>query len=58
MVDVWERAKEALRVVYEDPLADAASKVADLMDLAHDIEVYVEILARDLPQGEREVIAN
>jgi hypothetical protein len=58
MLDVWERAKEALRVVYEDPGADAASKIADLKDLAHEIEVYVEILARELPEFERDAVAD
>ena len=52
MLDVFERAKEALRVVYENPLAYVGDKVADLQDLAHDIQVYLEILKKELPDME------
>jgi hypothetical protein len=54
MLDVFERAKEALRVVYENPLAYVGDKVADLQDLAHDIQVYLEILKKELPDMDRE----
>jgi hypothetical protein len=54
MLDVFERAKEALRVVYENPLAYVGDKVADLQDLAHDIQVYLEILQKELPDMERD----
>jgi hypothetical protein len=54
VLGLFDRAKEAIRVVYEDPLADTGDKVADLRDLAHDIEVYLEILEKEFPDVERE----
>jgi hypothetical protein len=46
--ELFDKAKEAMRVLFENPLADDLDKLQGLLDLAHDAVSYADILSHRL----------
>jgi hypothetical protein len=46
--DLFDKAKEAMRVLFENPLAEDLDKLQDLLDLANDALSYANMLTRGL----------